>query len=78
MVIGIPANSWLPRLVAGLLISGPAIAMLLYVYQSGLVADAEASNRASCKRFILLTTLTQLWVMLLWSILLFRLGLQNA
>ncbi len=64
--------------IAGLIIAGPAVVLLLYVYQSDLIHTADAENRALCKRYIGLTTASQLWVMLMWTIYLFWYGLRIA
>lgn len=69
---------WLAWPLTGLLVSGPAIAVLLYIHQSGLVVTAEVSNRPMCKRYIVLATVSQAWVMVLWSCLILGRGLQGA
>ena len=66
------------RLVSGLVISVPPIVLLLYVYRSGLVQNADAENRLLCKRYIVLTVACQLWVMVMWTIFLFEHGLREA
>lgn len=66
------------RLVSGLVICVPPIVLLLYVYQSGLVQNADAEYRVLCKRYIVLTVACQLWLMMMWTIFLFEHGLREA
>ena len=47
---------------------GPALLLLIYIERCGLLKAADSVNRNVCKRFILLTSLSQLWVLILWTI----------
>ena len=65
-------------ILSGLVIASPALVLLLYVLQSGWVKNAEAENRSLCKRYVFFTTMSQLWVMCSWTVLLFWVGLNDA
>lgn len=44
----------------------PALGLLAYSMYTGLLESADSSNRESCKRFVALTTTSQIWVIALW------------
>lgn len=68
LIAGLSAES--SRLVSGLTVSLPAVALLWYVYQSGLIQKADVENRALCQRYIVLTTASQFWLMAMWTLIL--------
>ena len=78
LLIVIVSSPWLAWQLTTLLVSCPAIGLVLYVYCSGLVRNADSSNHHLLKRFILSATASQIWAMLLWTILLFWRGLQSG
>lgn len=65
---------WVSGLWPIVLVSGPALALLVHVVLSGLLSDAKVENRSACKRFVLVTTLSQVWVLINWTGLLFWQG----
>ncbi len=57
-----------------LFICAPAIAVLLYIVQTHLWQQANIQNPTLCKRFIALTTASQLWLITTWTAALFFYG----
>jgi 1,4-dihydroxy-2-naphthoate octaprenyltransferase len=49
-----------------LIIFAPSIGLLLYSMRRGLLATADSDNREQCKRFVILTSASQVWVITLW------------
>lgn len=78
VLVTVVSTPWQAWQITGGLVSAPAIALLAYVFLSGLVRQAEISNFQLCKRYIVLTTLSQVWVMVVWSTLLFGRGLHSV
>ena len=58
-------------IVAALVIGAPAIALLVYIVQTGLWRTAGVKNALPCWKFIALTTASQVWVMVTWTAALF-------
>lgn len=54
-----------------LAIFAPAIGLLLYSISTGLVVSADSANREQCKRFVILTSASQVWVITVWLGILF-------
>jgi 1,4-dihydroxy-2-naphthoate octaprenyltransferase len=45
----------------------PSMGLLLYSMYTGLLSTADSANRVQCKRFVILTSASQVWVMTLWT-----------
>lgn len=76
LIVGLSTLS--TGLISGLMVSGPGVVLVLYVYQSGLIQTAHAENRVLCQRYIVLMTASQAWVMVTWTLFLFWHGLLQA
>lgn len=62
--------------VMALLVCTPAMAFLYYLLKTELVQNADVLNWAACKKFVLLASLSQAWLLTGWTLLLFWQGLK--
>lgn len=56
---------------SALAIFAPGLGLLLYSMHKGLLATADSTNREQCKRFVILASASQVWVITLWIGILF-------
>lgn len=78
VAVAVLSGPWMSGPWPSVLVSGPALALLIYVVSSGLLSDADVANRSACKRFVLISTLSQAWVLTTWTGLFFWQGFDSG